>query len=417
MFVCVWVRAGVVLLASLLVGSCGSLGPVRGISPTLQAADVQRASENTEGILRALAADTGLKEPRDDMWYLVSEAGLNYVDDRCSAYFYSLFRLSRRREAVKSSLGAFGQTTNAILQATGATTVSMTVVAQAFGLGMAMTDIVAGTYLFTLPPATTWNFVRVVQRAYRAKAAQTSHEITGPTTAYQRIQRYLVLCLPPSIEGEIIKQLNTAKAVATAQPGAPIEVLVGTGNPAVIKALLRQPNMPLRGTATTAVQTTRRRTEAPGWEQVTGCGASIDVPTARRIQRGLCLPESSIDGVYGSRTAASLKLWQTTNRGFYDAANWRSTDVQLCPAQINGLRNTHCESGARNYLENWLLDRGFVSQLSEKLGLGQGNAITPTMRVRISTYKYQNDLDVGPDRTLDDEITPDYLKHIGIKFQ
>jgi hypothetical protein len=89
------------------------LGPVRGIPPSLQATDVEAASGNVTHILNALAVDTGIRSERPDMWYLVSQAGFNYVDDRCSKYFYSLFRLDKRREAIKSGLTAFGQTTNA----------------------------------------------------------------------------------------------------------------------------------------------------------------------------------------------------------------------------------------------------------------------------------------------------------------
>jgi hypothetical protein len=235
MFVRVWVRAGILLLASVLTGSCGSLGPVRGISPTLQAADVERASSDVRQILYALAADTGVGPERPDRWYLVAEAGFNYVDDRCSTYFYSLFRLNRRREAFKSSFGAFGQTTNAILQATGATTVSMTVVAQAFGLASAMTDIVAGTFLFELPPATTREFVSKLQRAYRTGAAEKRMAITTPTTAYHVIQDYLSLCLPPTIEARLIGHVATADAVPNLEPGANIDVLVGSKLPVPLR--------------------------------------------------------------------------------------------------------------------------------------------------------------------------------------
>lgn len=222
------VRVGCVLAVSALVSSCASLGPVRGISSVLSADQVEVASNNTHAILYALGTDTGLVPRSPGYWYLVSEAGFNYVDDRCSEYFYSLFRLNRRREAFKSGLNAFGTTTNAVLQATGATAVSMTVVAQAFGLATVMTDVVAGTYLYQLPPATTREFVSKIMSAFREGVALRNAEINSPTAAYHVIQDYLSLCLPPTIEAQLETHVAKAAAVAHPKAGANFDIRVGS---------------------------------------------------------------------------------------------------------------------------------------------------------------------------------------------
>jgi hypothetical protein len=141
-------------------------------------------------------------------------AGFNYVDDQCSSYFDYLFHLDRGREQLKSGVIATSATTAAILGVTRASAPSLAIVAAAFGLASEATDIVAGTYLYRLPPATTQGFVAKLQFAFRDEAAKKRAQINSPTTAYYLVQRYLNLCLPPTIEAEIIKQISTAGARA-----------------------------------------------------------------------------------------------------------------------------------------------------------------------------------------------------------
>ena len=77
MFVRVCVRASAMLLVSILFGSCASLGPVRGIPPSIQASDVEVASGNVHRILYALGSDTGVTIGTPDAWYLVCTENLN----------------------------------------------------------------------------------------------------------------------------------------------------------------------------------------------------------------------------------------------------------------------------------------------------------------------------------------------------
>ena len=97
---------------------------------------------------------------------------------------------------------------------TGATTKSISIVAQAFGLGIVSTDLVAGTYLYQVPPATALGFVRELQLAYRNGIADRKAMINSPSAAYQAIQNYLSLCLPPTIEAKVAEHIAAARAVA-----------------------------------------------------------------------------------------------------------------------------------------------------------------------------------------------------------
>lgn len=206
------------LLPIMILGLTGCAGFElrKGPDPVLDGTAAYNASGNKELLLGALARDAGFNSETPasaDFYYMVAEAGFNYVDDQCRAYFDHLFFLNKGREQLKSGLAATNQTTLAILGITGAAVPTMTIVAQAFGLASAATDIVSGTYLYALPPATTQGFVERLQLAFRAQASRNSGFVRSPAAAYYLIQRYLNLCLPPTIEAEITKQISNTGVV------------------------------------------------------------------------------------------------------------------------------------------------------------------------------------------------------------
>jgi hypothetical protein len=214
------------LLPIMMFGLTGCAGFElrKGPSPVIDGTAVYAASDNKLVLLGALERDAGLDQgpAPPDYYYQVAEAGFNYVDDQCRSYFDELFFLNKGREQVKSGLAATGQTTLAILGITGAAVPTLTIVAQAFGLASAATDIVTGTYLYALPPATTQSFVERLQLAFRAQASGSSASVRSPAAAYYLIQRYLNLCLPPTIEAEITKQISNTNVV-----GQPVTNAVG----------------------------------------------------------------------------------------------------------------------------------------------------------------------------------------------
>jgi hypothetical protein len=152
-------------------------------------------------------------------WYRVVEAGFGIVDDECRVYFSELFAFDRDLRATRSTLNVFQQTANAILAATGASTLNMAVVAQAFSLGTSMTDVVAGTYLYRLPPAPTKVFVAEMMGAYEAESGRTRAAVTSSESAYRRIQGYLDLCLPVTIEANLVNYVGDAVASADLRKG------------------------------------------------------------------------------------------------------------------------------------------------------------------------------------------------------
>src|SRR5262245_8823945 len=237
-----WREAFIVVCLALNAAGCSSYAwQMRyGIDPILDPAAVEVASNNHVRILTALARDANLFPSTPGDWYPVAEAGFNYIDDQCRLYFNRLFFLNRERDQLKSGILATAATTAAILGVTGASTTSMTVVAQAFGLGAAATDLIAGTYLYNLPPATTQGFVKEMQLAYREGAALKRTEINPPTAAYHVIQSYLALCLPPTIEAKIGEHIATTRAFPDLpRAGALIGVTLANPRP-MTRASIRQ---------------------------------------------------------------------------------------------------------------------------------------------------------------------------------
>jgi hypothetical protein len=213
------VVAGVVCLAVGLSG-CYGWEQRHGIDPILDPVAVRAATTNQIVILNALAEDAGLGLGGPASWYMVSQAGFNFVDDQCRAYFNHLFFLNRDRERNKSFLINGAATAAAILGVTGASQLTMTVVAEAFGFGGIANEAIAGTYLYQLPPASTLAFVREMQLAYREGAASRRDLISSAPAAYNVIQDYLSLCLPPTIEAKMAEHIAGARA--TPDPsGAP----------------------------------------------------------------------------------------------------------------------------------------------------------------------------------------------------
>ena len=225
-----------VLFAMALLAGCNStaLFGLRGPAPSLQQDDVKTETGNQEAIISALIDDSRIliaKTGRDPGYYDVALTGFNVVDSQCTRYFDTLFYANREKDTAKSLLQAGGQTTAAILGITKATELSIQVVGQAFGFAISATDAVSSTFLYQLPPATTYGFVRDMQKAYRDGLASRRGEIDSAPAAYDAVHGYLELCLPPKIEANLLLRVSTTKPVpdTTGNSSAPrIDV---TGNP------------------------------------------------------------------------------------------------------------------------------------------------------------------------------------------
>jgi hypothetical protein len=231
----------------------------------------------------------------------VTQAGFNYVDDECRAYFNTIFFLNRDKDQIKSGLAAAGATTAAILGLTGASTKSIAIVAQAFGLGIVSTDLVAGTYLYQMPPSVAQGFVKEMQLAYRDGAASRRLLINTPSTAYHAIQEYLSLCLPPTIEAKIAEHVAGARAApdpTTGNGNASFGITVATPPP-ITRAEVRQAI--IRNVETPLPRPPVRRLPTPGPNRLSDYERNnVSVNDIKSLQVALCVTPDGDLGPFGS---------------------------------------------------------------------------------------------------------------------
>lgn len=320
-----WIRSIFLLFLTLHLSGCvnGSMQQYAGIPPVLDATGVEQSSTRIDRIISALARDT-----RGGSYYEITEAGFNYVDDRCMEYFNELFYLNRRREAIKAGLNAFSQTSNAILVASGTARLTIGAVAQAFGLSTSLTDIAAGSYLYQLPPATTLAFVRKLQGAYREGVAAKSVQIGTPSAAYHLIQDYLSLCLPPVIEAKLVGHIADAAVVpVSAGSVSNIEVEVGSNSRVDpqrqrISAIqdVRKPADPIR------------RTQEGQRDAIGTYEPRLSLDRVKRIQLSLCV--SPADGRLNNATRTAVDEFF---RGVQEGASGRTYPI----AHQEGIQAVH----------------------------------------------------------------------------
>lgn len=321
-------------LAAGLLSCTAPTATVRGIAPVLDAGAVERSSSNRARIMDALTRDAGYGDSDVD-WYDVTVAGFNYVDDSCALYFDELFKLNRQREAAQSLISVAGQTTNALLAVTGASRLSMAVVAQAFGLGSSLTDIVAGTYLYSLPPATTKKFIAKTMAAYRDGAAKQRGEIQrSPTIAYSFVRGYLDLCLPATIEGQLVEHVGAATAAARTEPNSTaVTIEVSSDN----SGALREPKNP-----TEPLPPAVRPDPAIAYEKLV-------LPTTwARIQRLVCVAEN---GKIERTTRTAIRQFlagRGEDRPSIDTTGVTEADVRLLETLIDKNGGTCRERNAPN---------------------------------------------------------------------
>lgn len=288
------------MLIGILIGglsACGQ-GPngLRPVNPTLDAEAVVQTTSDRQRIMAALQRDADFgRVAGSASWYEITLSGFNFVDDQCSAYFDSLFRLERDRRATVSGLGAFGQTANAILAASGESELTLTVVAQVFGLGRSITEIVADSFLFQLPPATTRDFVSTTQAAYRSGIASEASSINNPSIAYSYIRGYLDLCLPVTIEGMLVDTISSTQATPGEAAGGQVGIELSTATTPAVTSSFEQP------------QDTRTPLPAPTGPRVARAALDTLSPAnISAIQVYLCFEGSAVDGRLGPNTRIAM---------------------------------------------------------------------------------------------------------------
>ncbi|MGZ2487167.1 hypothetical protein ACVITL_005752 [Rhizobium pisi] len=286
-----------ILLGISLCG-CDAIHAARtGVSSRINTADIERSGDDQSALVKALKGDSLNAGSTGDL-YSATQFGFNYVDDQCRVYFNDLFAAEKDLQATRSTLSAAGQTTSAILGITGASKITLAIVAQAFGLGTNLTDVAASSFLFHLPAAPTKDFVRRMQIAYRQGVAERRSNLTAPDV-YYHIQSYLDLCLPSTIEGNITKYLGSAEAFSL-QSGS------SSGSAFDLRLASEISKDQLRG-GKDKVPAPRIPIYPKSDSILNDIEAKMKEPEIEAIQKALCLTVTKSLGPKGSTTRVAIR--------------------------------------------------------------------------------------------------------------
>lgn len=147
--------------------------------------------------------------------YPVVVAGMNFIDAQCDQYLRSLFVIENSVNPTVSSVNASNMVSNAVLNASEASRLTMAIVAQAFGLTAQLTSSLSSVYLFGGGQSNAIiNLVRKMQQEYKATVYDRRDDIRSLPAAHSVIRGYLQLCLPVNIKASVANAIEIAPVLA-----------------------------------------------------------------------------------------------------------------------------------------------------------------------------------------------------------
>ncbi|MCV0424732.1 MAG: hypothetical protein K5905_04625 [Roseibium sp.] len=406
---------------ALLVAGCTPTGQnflTHGPGARLEAGDMTTARELNRKYFNYLCQEAGINpnydygepannciiDPYDkNAWTLITYQGLNDIDRRCDSYLQWLDNKKRSKGPLISQIGTVSAATTSIMNITGATAGAITIAGLAFELLSKSVENYHSRLLLEVDSSTINSIVLNARRKFREQLLTANLEINNKPQTEHILRSYLRLCLPFSIEANI----NNFSTLGSAGISPSNENIINW-TPASAPSI--------RANTTVNTKVTRpQRVSAPGWQAVSNI--TIDLPTAKAIQSALCLPQTEIDGVYGPKTEAGLKIFESiqNTKGFSES-DWQNRNVNLDGDDINILRRVaSCSTGAMNYLENQLLNRPETSEkvaikIRDKFEITDTNQSFPELRDSIRQWRTEENLNSGPGGVFANQVTPDLME-------
>lgn len=402
----------------LVLAACAPAGENylrNGIGSSLAPADIRNSTQTLDQYFALLCSQAGLSSSPDvgtgcrmpafdeRAWTVVVLQGMNDIDRRCDAYLEWLDDRKRSRAPLLSQVNAVRNTTTTIMAlANPDSAIALSIVGEAFGLLTRSIENYHSRLLLEIESSTV-NSV-VIQERFRFRRETQTFTYSNRPAAEYALRSYLRICLPFAIESQI-NDLSTL--------GARREL------PRSDNSLFQSPAVtpmlgaaPLQATAPVTTRVVERRPPpAEGW--ATASQIRIDEATAKAIQRAICLTGSDVDGNFGPKTQAGLKIFESISpQNPLGASDWRNATINLSPPQVNDLK-TECVPNAKNYVENQLLTRNpsmgaLVSKaIRDRTSVTDNSLGFTSLRPQITKLRDDLKLDNGPEGMFTDQITPD----------
>ena len=266
-------------------------------------------------------------------------AALSDIDERCDAYIASLDTARKDKDAFLRQLRTIEDTTVGVIGLTsGASSIAVTIVQQAFGLGQDSIENYYSTFLLSLESTTIYSVVKKQQIAYRQNLLVDADKnfnrpiVSSKPTAYYAIRGYLRLCLPENIEAEVNTVISAVNYTPNNQGNG--RNLSQSVNPSVNLVANYVPK-----DANTALL--QRPPERPRAESPTGVLLSNFEKTGVRradiaeLQKNLCVevPESDL-GNFGSANSPTRQAIAEYRKNYYPG---RNSELVKDPAAIEDL--------------------------------------------------------------------------------
>ncbi|MGO8080485.1 hypothetical protein [Rhizobium leguminosarum] len=386
-----------------------------GIGSNLSAADIRTSTQALDqyfallcsqaGFSSAVDVSSGCRMPAVDerAWTVVVLQGMNDIDRRCDAYLEWLDDKKRSQAPLLSQVNDMRSATTAIMAITNPNSAgAISIVGQAFGLLSRSIENYHSRLLLEVESSTV-NSV-VIQERFRFRRETQAFTYSNRPAAEYALRSYLRICLPFAIESQI-NDLSTLGARRELQ----------RSDNSIFQSPATTPVFGVEELRASAPVTTRVYTRRPepdtGW--ATASAIRIDMATAKAIQKAICLTGNDVDGKFGVRTQAGLKIFESVSSttSFRDR-DWRNRTIELTQPEVNELKS-ECAPSAKNYVESRLLttNAALGEQLSkvirEKSAVTDTSLRFPSLRSQIAKLRDDMQLDDGPGNMFEDQITPD----------
>lgn len=187
-------------------------------SPALAQKGVEEFVEAQTAIFEQFSELAGVDLDEDDTELRpIVDAGIHYVDVRCSGYMQAVFWLNRAKNAASRQTQLFGSASGAALEVVSASRQLVGLTPLGFTLVNDTIQNAGNSLLFSLPPEVVGRMVEDRQRAY-VSALPDSYK--SRAAAMRAIQGYVELCLSNNIEAAAIEAIAASRAEPEPPPAA-----------------------------------------------------------------------------------------------------------------------------------------------------------------------------------------------------
>jgi hypothetical protein len=182
----------------------------KGNVPDLSDTDVAAFVAARDEVMKTLKTLSGTDPQKDgDDWRPVVDAGILYADVRCDRYMNALFRFDRARATTSREINFAGSAASAAMALLNASKDLLGLTPLGFTFADETINNLGKGLLFDLSPSVVRSLVEKQQTAYVQGLNGT--KFTTKTGAMNAIQAYTAICLPPSIEMEVTRAIESSE--------------------------------------------------------------------------------------------------------------------------------------------------------------------------------------------------------------